>query len=145
MNVPKTEKKFVLIKNGKKMIENTLNEFRQEQKSYRESIKFLGKGLMYRATHVERGKRVYHYWYKYEWDPVKKRTVHKYIGKQKPQYNIPNPPENPLATLNNKEIIEIGNDLVISEGEFKKNSKLFGRFKTKKLTTFKSFIEEYKK
>lgn len=130
------------MKDGNTTIESMKDMYNQDVKSYNESKTLAGKGLIFRATDTKRGKKKYFYWYRAIWDPVKKKTVHKYIGKYKPEANIPNPPEDPLKHLKKKDLITIGNDLIILEAQFEKHRKLFSRNRTKKIKDVPDLIEE---
>lgn len=123
----KIEKSGIIIINGKKLINEIKKQYKIDKKVYNELLKE-NQNLFFRATHVKRGKKIYYYWYKYEWDPVKKRTVHKYIGKNKPNEEIPNPPINPFTNLHFKEITGTQN-IILSIDEYEEFKHYFKNFK----------------
>lgn len=116
----------VIIKKGLKKINEIKNVFKNETKLYNQIIKE-NQNLFWRSTYVKRGRKIYHYWYMYEWDPVKKRTVHKYIGKIKPNEEIPDPPENSLADLKYNEI-KGTEDIILSIRDYKKYKEFFKNY-----------------
>ncbi|MHA1378462.1 MAG: hypothetical protein ACTSRG_08780 [Candidatus Helarchaeota archaeon] len=119
----KIEKSGIIIKKGKEIINEIKKQYKYEQKMYNELLKG-NQNLIYRATHVSRGKKIYHYWYRYEWDPVKKRTIHKYIGRTKPNEEIPDPPLYPLKDLSYKEIAKT-QDIILSLNDYEKFKNYF--------------------
>ncbi len=119
----KVEKLGIIIKNGKKVIDENNRKFKNEMKIHNETLKE-NQNLFLRDTYVKRGKKIYKYWYRYEWDPIKKRTVHKYIGKAKPNEEVPDPPINPLYDLNFKEI-KGTNDIILLLKDYEQYKEYF--------------------
>ena len=119
----KPEKIGVVIKKGKEIIEEFKRNYKNEQKNYNLLLKE-NQNLFYRPTYVKRGKKIYYYWYRYEWDPVKKRTIHKYIGKIKPNEENPDLPINPLEKLKFNEITGT-KDIILPIEEYEKFKRYF--------------------
>lgn len=114
-----------IIKNGSKRIKEIRKKFKEEIRVYNELLKE-NKNLILRPTYVDRGKKVYYYWYRYSWDPVRKRTVQKYVGKCKlnEDEDLPEPPKNPLEGLN-FEILDNNQDIVILRDDYYRYKDLF--------------------
>ncbi|NVM04214.1 MAG: hypothetical protein HWN67_17920 [Candidatus Helarchaeota archaeon] len=123
----KEEVSGIIIKNGRKIIEDINRQFKYEMKIYNEILRE-NQNLFLRDTHVKRGKKIYKYWYRYEWDPIKKRTVHKYVGNIKPNEEVSDPPVNLIETLNFKEI-KGTNDIILSLKDYEQNRPLFHKCK----------------
>ncbi|MHA1314441.1 MAG: hypothetical protein ACTSRB_11085 [Candidatus Helarchaeota archaeon] len=118
-------KYLAIVKKGMKRIKEVKKKYVEELRTYNELLKE-NKNLFLRPTYVNRGKKVYYYWYRYIWDPIKKKTIQVYVGKRKlnEDEDLPDPPQYPLKdlefeTLDNKE------DIVISREDYYKFKELF--------------------
>ncbi|MHC1591338.1 MAG: hypothetical protein ACXQS8_04585 [Candidatus Helarchaeales archaeon] len=122
---------LTIIKNGMKRIREIRKEHEAKLKEYNELIRE-NTNLFLRATYVNRGKKVYYYWYRYRWDPVKKRTVHEYVGRRKlnEDEDLPEPPKYPLENLK-YDVLDNNRDIVMSRDDYYEYKKFFNGLEVK--------------
>ena len=85
---------MLLVVDGLKAIKDYEKEFKAETREYKKIFK--GWGYTYKKVKPKTAKRPYHYWYKWEYSAETKNNEWTYIGKDKPEASIPDPPMNRL-------------------------------------------------
>ncbi|ODS42168.1 MAG: hypothetical protein MSIBF_02185 [Candidatus Altiarchaeales archaeon IMC4] len=111
--------KTILIINGHDKIRETKKHYEDQIQKYNNIVKEITKGYFLREQTSKKGK-LYKYWYKWIWDG--KQMHHKYIGREKPEFNLP---EKPHFLFSGLKYQVAGNDIVISEEEYKKIKTFF--------------------
>ena len=110
----------LIIIDGKKAIKAYEKEFRQVSKEYKEIYK--GWGLTFKKVKPKGAKRPYYYWYKWEYSSESKNNVWTYIGKDKPNTDIPDPP---ISRLEDVQYQVVGENVMITDGELEKVNDIF--------------------
>lgn len=110
----------LLIVDGKKAIKEYQKELRRIVKEHKEIYK--GWGYTYKAVRPKNAKRPYYYWYKWEYDTDTQNNIWTYVGKDKPEVDIPDPPTNRLHHVTYS---EAGENVIITEEELEKVADIF--------------------
>lgn len=106
--------------------------FQKSLEEYQKEVKEIKKGFVYapRSWKTKEGVKTRYYWYKYVYKRrgggTRYRTM-KYVGPEKPGFNLPDPPENPLGGLEYK---VTGNNILLDPKDYRKHRKLFKGLKT---------------
>lgn len=112
--------KTFLIIEGEKAIKNYLKEFKSILKTYKDEFK--GWGYTLKKVQPKNAKKPYWYWYRWVYDNETQNNKWEYIGREKPDSNIPDPPK---SILDEAIFQEVGGNVLISETELEKVKEIF--------------------
>ena len=112
--------KTYLIVDGDKKVKEYQKEFQGVMREYRKIYR--GWGYTFKKVMPKDAIKPYYYWYKWEYDPNTQNNVWTYIGKEKPEVNIPDPP---VSRLDDVMFQVVGENIMITEEELAKVEDLF--------------------
>lgn len=110
----------LLIIDGHKAIKSYQKGYRKELKEYKDI--YGSWGITFKKVKPKDAKKPYYYWYKWEYDSEKQNNVWTYLGKDKPNSDIPDPPISRLDDLTYQVVSE---NIILSEVELQKVQDLF--------------------
>lgn len=111
---------MLLVVDGVKAIKEYEKEHRKTVREYKQIYK--GWGYTYKRVKPKTAKRPYYYWYKWEYDTDTQNNIWTYVGKDKPEVDIPDPPMSKLDTLDYQ---TAGSNILISQQEYDNAIDLF--------------------
>lgn len=106
---------MLLVVDGVKAIKDYEKGFKSEMREYKKLFK--GWGYTFKKVKPSSAKRPYYYWYKWEYDTETKNNQWTYLGKDKPEETIPDPP---ISRLDEVEYTVAGSNILISQQEYDK-------------------------
>lgn len=115
--------KTFLIVDGNKAIKAYLDEFKSVMREYKKIYR--GWGYTFKKVMPKGATKPYYYWYKWEYDPNTQNNVWTYVGKEKPEVNIPDPPVNRLDEVSYS---LAGENVIINEIEYQKIIDIFENY-----------------
>ncbi len=109
-----TDVSKILVVDGIAAVES----FESQLQHYKKRL----KGQGYLLKKIKAGKKIYEYWYRWQYNPQKKNNDWTYIGRTRPSEVKAAPPENELAGV----FFEVvGRDLLFKKNDFAKVEYLF--------------------
>ena len=112
-----------LIVDGNKKVKEYKKEFQGIMREYKKTYR--GWGYTFKKVMPKGATKPYYYWYKWEYDPNTQNNVWTYVGKEKPEVNIPDPPVNRLDEVSYS---LAGENVIINEIEYQKIIDIFENY-----------------
>lgn len=125
----------ILLVDGKDRIDEIRKRHKKTVAEFQKEVNDITRGYVYapRTWKTQEGLKTGYYWYRYVYkareDGSRYRTQ-KYIGKEKPDFNLPDPPKNPLDGTPHE---VVGNNILMDSKRYHNNKRLFKGLKAFKV------------